>query len=148
MSISEAKRRTVLIVDDHHLVGEAFSLFLSGTGDYVPTLARNVLEAKAEILASGPFDLVLLDLYMPGMEGPDSISEIVRLNRNGHVVVFTGGNSPFRQSAIFSAGASGLILKSQPAKQILEALEDVFEGELYFPLADDRNLDRVMAQTG
>lgn len=146
MSIADTKQRTVLIADDHHLVGEAFSQFLSGVGTYVPTLARDVLEAKAEILASGPFDLILLDLYMPGMEGPETISEIVRLNKGGRVVVLTGGNNRFRQSAIFGAGASGLVLKSQPAKQILSALESVLDGEIYFPLSDDRHLDRVMAQ--
>jgi DNA-binding NarL/FixJ family response regulator len=146
MSIAETNQRTVLIADDHHLVGEAFSQFLSAVGTYVPTLARDVLEAKAEILASGPFDLILLDLYMPGMEGPETISEIVRLNKGGRVVVLTGGNNRFRQSAIFAAGASGLVLKSQPAKQIVAALESVLDGEIYFPLSDDRHLDRVMAQ--
>jgi len=144
MILADQKLRTVLIADDHHLVGEAFAQFLSDTGAYVPTLARDVLEARAEILANGPFDLILLDLFMPGMEGPETIADIVRLNAGGRVVVLTGGNSRFRQSAIFAAGAAGLVLKSQSAKQILEALQSILDGEIYFPLSDDRHLGRVM----
>lgn len=141
----EPQWRTVLIADDHHLVGEAFAQFLSSSGPYVPTLARDVLEARAEIRAHGPYDLILLDLFMPGMEGTETIAELVRLNAGGRLVVLTGGNSRFRQSAIFAAGAAGLVLKSQSARQIIEALESVLDGEIYFPLSDDRHLDRVMS---
>jgi len=80
---------------------------------------------------------------MPGMDGPETIAELVQRNAGGRVVVLTGGNSRFRQSAIFGAGASGLILKSQPARQIIDALQSILDGEIYFPLADDRLLDRV-----
>lgn len=144
MQTQQAKRHTVLIADDHYLVGEAFSQFLSQSGLYETTLVRDVLEARAELLASGPFDIVLLDLFMPGMEGAETIAELVQLNAGGRVVVLTGGNSRFRQSAIFGAGASGLILKSQPARQIIDALQSILDGEIYFPLADDRILERVM----
>lgn len=137
------RKRSVLIADDHRLVGEAFSMFLTESGQFEPTLVHDVLEARAELRVNGPFDLLLLDLFMPGMEGPETIAELVRLNDGGRVVILTGGNSRFRQSAIFAAGASGLILKSQPAQKIIEALQNVLDGEIYFPLADDRLLDRV-----
>jgi DNA-binding NarL/FixJ family response regulator len=145
MITNQSKRHTVLIADDHYLVGEAFSQFLEQSGLYETTLVRDVLEARAELRVNGPFDIVLVDLFMPGMTGPETIAELVQLNAGGRVVVLTGGNSRFRQSAIFGAGASGLILKSQPAQQITEALQSILDGEIYFPLADDRLLDRVIS---
>ena len=144
MGVSVPKECSVLIADDHSLVAEAFCEFLTQTGMFRVALAKDVLEARAEIVARGPFDLVLLDLFMPGMEGPETIVDLVALNAGGNVVVLTGGNSRFRQSAIFAAGAKGVILKSQPAAEILLALQSIREGEIYFPLADDRNLDRVI----
>jgi DNA-binding NarL/FixJ family response regulator len=143
MHMQQSKRHTVLIADDHYLVGEAFSQFLGQSGLYETTLVRDVLEARVELRVNGPFDIVLLDLSMPGMDGPETIAELVQRNAGGRVVVLTGGNSRFPQSAIFGAGASGLILKSQPARQIVDALQSILDGEIYFPLADDRLLDRV-----
>lgn len=137
---------SVLIADDHLMVCEAFSQLLTEAGNYHVSVVRDVLEAKAEIFASAGFDLVLLDLFMPGMEGPGTVSEIVRMNRGGRVVILTGGTTRFRQSELFAAGASGLILKSQPARQILQAIQSVVEGEIYFPLSDDRILSRVVSE--
>ena len=125
MAVSAMKKCSVLMADDHNLVAEAFSEFLCRAGDYTVAIAKDVLEAKAEIHAAGHFDIVLLDLFK--------------------VVVLTGGTSRFRQSSIFAAGAAGIILKSQPAIEILEALQSIRDGEIYFPIADDRHLDRVVS---
>jgi DNA-binding NarL/FixJ family response regulator len=145
MEANSSNAKSVLIVDDHRLVGEAFCEFLQATGHYATSVVNDVLEARAELLAFGPFDIVLLDLMMSGMEGPQTIAEIVRLNRGGRVVILTGGANHYRQSEVFASGAAGLILKSQPAQEILQALEHVLEGEMYFPRADDRILKRVTA---
>lgn len=133
---------SLLIADDHHLVSEAFAHLLEQTGRYRVTIARDALEARAEIHAMGGFDLVLLDLNMPGMDTPTAVEDIVRANIRGRVAVLTGGTSSSRQSTLFNSGVVGLILKSQPAKDILAALDHIMEGELYFPRADDRSLIR------
>ncbi|MCZ8335284.1 MAG: response regulator transcription factor [Rhodobacteraceae bacterium] len=133
-------RFSLLIADDHHLVSEAFAHLLEQTGRYSVTIARDALEARAEIHATGGFDLVLLDLNMPGMDGPSAVEDIVRANAPGRVAVLTGGTSGSRQSTLFCSGVVGLILKSQPAKDILDALDSILDGELYFPRADDRSL--------
>ena len=133
---------SLLIADDHFLVAEAFAHLLETTGQYRVSLARDGLEARAAIHAEGGFDLVLLDLNMPGMDSPTAIQDIVRANSKGRVAILTGGTSSTRQSAIFVSGAVGLILKSQPANDILAALANIMEGELYFPRADDRSLIR------
>lgn len=133
---------SLLIADDHHLVSEAFAHLLEQTGRYEVTIARDALEARAEIHATGGFDLVLLDLNMPGMDAPTAVEDIVRANARGRVAILTGGTSSMRQSSLFCSGAVGLILKSQPANEILRALDSILDGELYFPRADDRSLIR------
>lgn len=133
---------SLLIADDHFLVAEAFAHLLETTGLYRVSIARDGLEARAAIFAEGGFDLVLLDLNMPGMDSPTAIQDIVRANANGRVVILTGGTSTTRQSSIFCSGAVGLILKSQPAQDILAALDSIMQGELYFPRTDDRSLIR------
>lgn len=130
----------VLIADDHRLVAEAFCYLLESTDLYSVTIVCDALEARTEIKASGGFDLMLLDLDMPGIDGPETIKSLATLNGKGKTVILTGGNMALRQSSIFCAGAVGLILKSQSATEILEALTTILEGELYFPRADDRNL--------
>ena len=133
-------RFSLLIADDHHLVSEAFAHLLEQTGRFRVTLAHDTLEARAEIHATGGFDLVLLDLNMPGMDGPSAVEDIVRANAPGRVAVLTGGTSGSRQSTLCRAGVGGLTLRSQPAKDILGAIDSILDGELYFPRADDRSL--------
>lgn len=137
-------KTSVLIADDHNLVAEATAHILQATGTYDVTVVGTLLEARAAVLAQGGFDIVLLDLDMPGMEGAPSVEAMVRANRAGRVVILTAGTVEIRQSALFASGAAGVILKAQPFADILAAIDSILDGELYYPVADDRALMRMV----
>lgn len=140
-----AKPITVLIADDHSLVAEAMCHILEASGEYRVAVVETLLDARAAIHAQGGYDLVLLDLDMPGMDGAASVETVVRDNRTGRVAILTAGTVDLRQSTLFASGAAGVILKSQPFADILAAIASILEGELYYPRADDRNLFRMSA---
>ncbi|MFI4975708.1 MAG: ATP-binding protein [Caulobacterales bacterium] len=62
-----AERLAVLVVDDHEINRRAMDLILQPTGAQV-TCAESAAEAL-DLLAERPFDVVLMDCYMPGMDG-------------------------------------------------------------------------------
>ena len=63
------QRLRVLFADDHELLRDTLVLYLRQEEDMDVTPASNLEEAAQCWRQNGPFDLVLLDLRMPGMEG-------------------------------------------------------------------------------
>ena len=59
----------ILIADDHEMVLETFAIYLTSGSDMNVTMAKTLDEALQLIAQKGPFDVVLLDLNMPGMNG-------------------------------------------------------------------------------
>ncbi|HEX9881283.1 MAG TPA: response regulator, partial [Hyphomicrobium sp.] len=61
---------SILIVDDHPLFVEALKLVIQGAfPDALVSEATSIDSARATLEKSGPFDMVLLDLSMPGTRG-------------------------------------------------------------------------------
>lgn len=73
----------VLVADDDPTAGLLFRAALAG-GDFVPTLVDNGSDALAEFQRN-PFDLVLLDVEMPGLDGFE-VCEAIRRTHGAAVV--------------------------------------------------------------
>ena len=71
-----------------------------------------------EKIKSGKFDLLLLDLKMPGLSGMDVIKEVVRLSPGTKIVVITAYDSREVCDRAIEAGASDYILKSYLKEEI------------------------------
>jgi len=78
---------------------------------------------------SEKFDLILSDIYMPGIDGLGFLHGLRHRNINVPVVVISGTENKQLVQAAFEHGAAGFINKSLPAKEMLEALRKVLRGE-------------------
>ena len=67
----------VLIADDHDLLRDTLVLFLQGQGDIETSTAANLAEACKLIETQARYDLVLLDLNMPGMNGLAGLNRLL-----------------------------------------------------------------------
>lgn len=65
---SQSLKRKVLVVDDHEELVQTIILFLEATGEYDCAAAYDGFEAGLRVMTFAP-DLVLLDLFMPQMDG-------------------------------------------------------------------------------
>lgn len=140
-----------LVVDDHPLFLEALRLSL---GSAFPNTriseATSIAKAITMIEESGPFDLVLLDLSMPGTSGFDGLLELRTLYPKLPVVICSAlEDSRIIQEAI-SHGASGFISKSVRRSELAAAIEEVMAGNVYLPAsynpAESTEVDSDLAQ--
>lgn len=82
------RKRRVLVVDDEETIGVGISEILKDTGFD----AAYVINGKdaIETVKKSPFDLIFMDMIMPGMNGLDTYREIRKITPQAKVVLFTG----------------------------------------------------------
>lgn len=146
----ESSRGTisVLIADDHKLLAESLELYLSADGGFATDRAESLDEAMGCIAAKGGYDVILLDLDMPGMAGLSGIERAITANSPGRVVLFSG---QARQEAALRAmelGAAGFMPKTLSPKSLVAAIRFVAAGETYFPSSMARTRARNTSQPG
>lgn len=127
---------SVLIADDHSLVADAIKLVLLEERDFTVQIC-NSFETTLEAMQVAPegFDVIMLDISMPGMEGLKSVKSVVSAAGGGNVVIFSGTtDDDFIWQAI-GLGAKGFISKTQPCKSFASTLRLIADGNEFVPLS-------------
>lgn len=124
----------VLIADDHEMVLDMFAMYLTRAAGMEVTTAKSLDEAVDIIVAEGPFDVVLLDLNMPGMNGVIGLKRAIKQNGGNPVAIITGTPTPRMLDEIMNAGSSGIVLKTTAARSLANAIRFMHSGEQYMPL--------------
>lgn len=124
----------VLLADDHRMILEMFSLYLAESAGMKVRTALCFDEAAEVLQSEGPFDLVLLDLNMPGMNGVAGLKRALRLAGGKPVAIITGSAAPRISQELMAAGCAGIILKTTPVRSLANAIRFIVAGERYLPL--------------
>jgi CheY-like chemotaxis protein len=101
--------RRVLVVDDVAMNRRLLATLLDQDGHEAVTAASGV-EALA-LLEQAPFDLVLMDLHMPGMDGIAALHAIRARHPRLPVVAVTADLSPGAEAECRGAGFDGVLAK-------------------------------------
>ncbi len=124
----------VLIVDDHPLFLEALQRAITSAFPGAGTKeAVSIEEAKAELQGRTRFDVVLLDLALPGIRGFDGLLELRTLHPKIPIVVVSALEDPRIVQDVMRYGAAGFISKSAGRDEIAAALKDVMDGSVTVP---------------
>src|ERR1700678_3865357 len=115
-----AKPVKVLIVDDEPAMRRALSAALIASGRLVET-AQDAEEA-IEAIHQQPFDLVLLDINMPGMGGIEACRRIRPLAPNADIVMITVCDSLEEKVKALDAGADDYVTKPFLLRELLARL--------------------------
>jgi len=120
------KPRTVFVIDDDALQREAISLVVSTTGWNVQMFPS--AEECLNALGKTKCDCIVLDLYMPGMNGADFLEVLMARSLDIPVVVITGvgGGSPLARRAL-DAGARVVLVKTCRPEELVRAVERAIE---------------------
>ena len=120
----------VLLVDDHTVVLKGLAFFLSTQEDLeLVGEANNGKEALVKVGETNP-DVILMDLYMPEMDGVEATAYIKKEYPNVKVIVLTSFSDQAHVLPALRAGASGYILKDVEPDQLVEAIRSAYKGNI------------------
>ncbi|MEY8349143.1 response regulator transcription factor [Bacillus cereus] len=120
----------VLLVDDHTVVLKGLAFFLSTQEDLeLVGEANNGQEALMKVEETQP-DIVLMDLYMPEMDGIEATACIKKEYPNVKIIVLTSFSDQAHVLPALKAGASGYILKDVEPDQLVEAIRSAYKGNI------------------
>lgn len=124
----------LLVVDDHPLFREGLRNVLDALGNDVQvTEARDFSEALSALQPGADFDLILLDLRIPGMEDSSGIKQLRDRAPDVPVVVVSALEDRRVVSEAFQHGAIGYIPKTSNSEVMINALKLVLAGGKYLP---------------
>jgi len=128
MTESTARPR-VVIADDHPQLVNQVAAFVRPEFDVVAT-AHNGMAALDCIRRLDP-DLVLVDLYMPGMNGLEVVRALKASGGRASVVVLSGYNDHELAKAAIAAGAMAFVTKSRLVDDLLPAMRGAVQGSVF-----------------
>lgn len=126
--------RTALIVEDHPLFGDALAMTLqsvSGIEDIVQ--AESLAQAVEHLEAGRAFDVILLDLNLPDVDGLEGLISLRRIARNIPILLVTSVNETRVIRASLAAGAAGFVPKHSRREIFKAAFQALAAGEVYAP---------------
>jgi len=136
----------ILLADDHGLFRDSMATWLQQYPQ--PLDIEFASDWDSLITQLDPkLALVMLDLGMPGMSGPNSISELVIRLPTVPILIVSANDEPLTIRACLECGASGYITKSSDGCEILKALSIVLNGGIYQPPIASQN-DQLLHAPG
>jgi len=135
---------TVLLADDHAVVAEGLASLLRESFTLVGCVrdGRELLAASEQLRP----DVIVTDLSMPSLNGLDAIRRIKASRPDAKMIVLTMHADPDLAVQAFRAGASGYVLKTSPADELLTAIRTVMEGRVFLTSLIARDIIEVLLE--
>jgi two-component system invasion response regulator UvrY len=121
----------ILIADDHRIVREGLKQILQQTSDIAVADEAGNGEEVIQKVSYRNFDLVLLDISLPGRSGLDILKQLKSIKPQLPILVLS--MHPEEQYAIRSirAGALGYLTKESASEELIDAIRKVAQGRRY-----------------
>lgn len=133
--MNEAQRyllqdKSVAIVDDHELILEGFKSLMRGCG--VEKVETFISAADiAGILPHRTFDVYIIDIGMPGIDGFDLVDIIREAHADARIIVNTIHEEIWLLRRMLDKGVNAIMFKSTDFTQMVDAIVAVLNGEQY-----------------
>lgn len=125
----------VLIADDHQLIREGIKYMLSEAPEIGAIgEAKNAAEIFEQI-EMRPWDVLVLDINLPGRSGLDVLKELRAKNPKLPVLILSMYPEDQFAVRVIKAGAAGYLTKSSAAKELVDALRKIASGGKYINAA-------------
>jgi DNA-binding NarL/FixJ family response regulator len=131
LTLSKPKTR-IVVADDHVVLLESLTALLSSQSDFeVVGKAANGSDA-VELVRQHKPEILVLDLFMPNIDGFEVLRMIERAGLRVAAIVLTGSESQLDYVQVVKLGARGLVLKGDSPDKLFQAIRTVAGGELAF----------------
>ena len=130
--MSEEKIK-LLIADDHQFFRQGISLFLDDNEEIKIKAEADNGQITLEIIdQDDDFDVVLMDLQMPKMDGIEATEKIKKKFPSIKVLILTSFNSWNKVYEALKAGADGYVMKDSKPEELIAAIKAVNSGGVYY----------------
>lgn len=133
---NDAPAKRALVVDDDPGTRNLFRLVLAPLG-YAVTLAVNGQEARAA-LAAQPFELIIIDVHLPDINGLELAPLARRANPSAHVIMATIDDDADTILSAFAAGSDVYMIKPYQLDHVVELVRRLENATAPLRLLADR----------
>lgn len=125
----------ILIADDHPIVRHGLKQILSDSGDINVAAEAETCQETLNMVYKDKFDVILLDLSMPGRGGLDIIQDIKNSKHQPPVLILTAYTEEQYALRALKSGASGYVVKKSAPDELVTAIKKVSSGGKYISLS-------------
>lgn len=123
--------KKILIADDHSIVRIGASVIVSNLYNHAEIVQATTYQEVFDQLKCNTFDLLLLDINMPGGNNIKVIKEILQLQENLKILVFSSYDETIYALRYIEAGAAGYLNKSTAMDELSTAIQTISERGSY-----------------
>lgn len=139
----------ILIADDHPIVRKGLRQILEETRNIQSIEEASSGQEVLDKVKKGKFDIVLLDISMPGISGIDTLEEIKKLQPSLPVLILSMYPEEEYALRALKAGASGYLTKKSAPDELAAAIKKIYRGERYIsPTLADLLATNLMEDSG
>jgi len=118
-------RIRTLLIDDEKVFTDSLTKVLIKRGIGVQTAPDGY--KALELLSNGGFDVIVLDMRMPGLDGLATLKAIREHDTLTPVILLTGNIDVKQVAEALKAGAAEVLLKPCPVENLVSCIEDAYE---------------------
>ena len=119
---------TIVLFEDNKSLRQSLTQYFNATDAvFLAGAYADANEAVAKIRKHRP-DVVLMDIQMPGLSGIEAMQRIIAVYPDSKVLIHTVFEDEHRIFTALCGGASGYVLKSPDPDDVLQAIQDVYNG--------------------
>ena len=141
--MNEQHKARIMIVDDHPIVRHGIAQLLNGQTDMEVVAEAEDAESAARQLRDQTFDLLVVDISMPGLSGLDLIRRIKTKDGQIPILVLSMHDESVYAERALAAGARGFLMKHEATEKLVSAVRKLLGGGVYL----SRSLEERMFQT-
>jgi DNA-binding NarL/FixJ family response regulator len=123
----------ILVADDQVIVRNGLRFMLENQNDFIPVIqeANNGAEVL-DLVFKNDYDILLLDIQMPKMDGITTISKLREKNYKIPILVISVMDDETIVRQVIENGCDGFILKDAGSEELMRSIETILSGTPYF----------------
>jgi two-component system invasion response regulator UvrY len=121
----------VLIADDHGIIRKGIKQILSRTSDIEVVAEASTGQEALDKIWTNHFDLVILDISLPGRNGLEILKQIKSHRPKLPVLILSMYPEEQYAVRVLRAGASGYLTKESDKNELVEAIRRIAQGKKY-----------------
>ena len=121
----------IILIDDHAIVREGIRRIIDDTSGITISAEASTGQEALDLIWKEKYDLVILDISMPGKNGLQTLKEIKKYDSKLPVLMLSMHAEEQYAMRAIKAGASGYLTKESASEQLVRAIKKIYDGRKY-----------------